>query len=514
MLPQLSPNRSLMVFATSQWSPRGADDLDIAIADSLGGGLRALTTGPTSDTSPTWDPSGTRIAFIRKHRVIRPDELCVVTLEGTLIACHTLAGFDANAIGGWLDPNSLVLVGLGNQGPRAMRLDLQTGALGTFVAGRTLQLELSPNARWTLCRCDLLESEEPEWRLFPTRDPTGARSVQIPEGHTVMLLSWSAVLTASERAISSLRIANLPEAIPLETTHRPRAEAFNSAGRAVPIPPGVLRWWSADSGVARVDSVSGTVTPVREGNTTIHVSAGGWRTMDTPVTVRGHPYTMVLDEAWRMLSPTRWHGYGEPRPRLATGPGGIRGLVPNGDGSNPSGLYSEPRWAAREGIGVEVDVSTPIDRTNWQSLGLALSPDTQDSSLAHWDHITGSPMGDQERNVRTCALGYPGSEGGTGVDRIAVAAGENQWFEPVPPVRRTGEWWQLRLQIFPDGSCGIAVNGNPRWRSTPRLSPRDPYRLWLSGHAVGTEPMFGRVQVWTGVRPDVNWAALDSIPPD
>jgi hypothetical protein len=46
------------------------------------------------------------------------------------------------------------------------------------------------------------------------------------------------------------------------------------------------------------------------------------------------------------------------------------------------------------------------------------------------------------------------------------------------------------------------------------MSLQNPFRLWLSGHAVGTEPMFGRVQVWTGVRPDINWAALDSIPPD
>jgi hypothetical protein len=100
------------------------------------------------------------------------------------------------------------------------------------------------------------------------------------------------------------------------------------------------------------------------------------------------------------------------------------------------------------------------------------------------------------------------------VDRIAISAAENEWHESAHPRMRTGQWWRVRLQVFLDGSCGIALDGVPVWRSTPRMSLQNPFRLWLSGHAVGTEPMFGRVQVWTGVRPDVNWAALDSIPPD
>ena len=511
--PRVSPDRAWIAYASSQWSPRTADDLDIALMDSLGGSLRRLTSGPASDFNPTWDHSGTRIAFIRKHRVIRPDELCVITMEGTLLACLPLEGFGPDAIGGWLNANSVVLQGLDDNGHRAMRLDLRTGLLERFLPGSSLDVQLSPNARWTLCRCDLAESEEPEWHLIPTHDPAGARPIELPTDHRMVLLTWNSAGPAPEQMIHSLRIASAPASIPLATTYKPRAETLNANGTVVPIPPGVLRWWSADPSIARVDSATGTVTPQREGTTSIHATAGGSREASTSVTIRGGPHTVALDETWREVSPLRWRGYGDPKPRLATGPEGVRGLVPNGDGSHPSGLYSVAWWEADGGIGVDAEVSTPIDRTIWQNLGLALAPVVHDALLAAWDHLDGLPPATLERGAGQCAVGYPSGEGATSVERVALAAAGQSQLLRVASELRAGGWWRIRLQIFPDGSCGVAVNGIPIWRSLPRIALENRFRIWLTGHAMGTEPMFGRLTVWTGVGPDVDWAALDSLPP-
>lgn len=61
----------------------------------------------------------------------------------------------------------------------------------------------------------------------------------------------------------------------------------------------------------------------------------------------------------------------------------------------------------------------------------------------------------------------------------------------------------LRIQLFPDGSCGYAMDGVPIVRSGPGSGLERPYRLWLAGHAVGTTPMVRPLRIWTGVKPGV-----------
>jgi hypothetical protein len=71
----------------------------------------------------------------------------------------------------------------------------------------------------------------------------------------------------------------------------------------------------------------------------------------------------------------------------------------------------------------------------------------------------------------------------------------------------TGEWYQLRLQIFPDGTCGIAVNGHAIARTTSRIPFDTRYRVEIAGRSVDVRMLVGPLEVWTGVKTDVDWGA-------
>ncbi len=510
--PSPAPDRRWIVFSTSRWSPRGDDDLDLALMDSTGGRLRQLTRGPAVDHFPTWDPTGTRIAFLRKYREIRPAELCVVTPEGTLLRCHPLLDIEPNEIAGWLNLTTVVVTGGTTERDLTIRLDLVTGQSRSLLTGQTPYLRLSPDAHWTVCRCDLLESEQPGWWLFPTLDPGSARRLEVPEGHVPLVATWNDISGLPAHWIDTLHLRDLPYSLPRASSHRPRVEGRTPHGALVPVPRESLRWWSSDPSIVAVDSASGLLTPLVEGVTTIHVSAGGWREASARIVVKGGAHTVLMTEGWDQLSDATWRGYGDPRPRLARGPGGRDGLVPNGDGSFPTGLYSRAVWPAHEGLGFEALVSTPVNRTTWQTLGAALATTAFDAGLGEWDHRTGAAPASEQREGMGCGIGYPAHEGAAWVEHAGVAASRQFRQLGLEPSKRTGGWWRMRIQVFRDGTCGLAIDGVPRWRSTARVDLTHPLRLWLTGHAVGTTPMFGALEVWSGIRGDVDWKVLDSLP--
>jgi hypothetical protein len=64
----------------------------------------------------------------------------------------------------------------------------------------------------------------------------------------------------------------------------------------------------------------------------------------------------------------------------------------------------------------------------------------------------------------------------------------------------------LRVQIFPDGRCGVAVNGRVVWVSTVPIPLDGQFRLWLGDEAFDRRILHGPLQLWTGVRTDVDWA--------
>ncbi len=111
-----------------------------------------------------------------------------------------------------------------------------------------------------------------------------------------------------------------------------------------------------------------------------------------------------------------------------------------------------------------------------------------------WDHRTGSnPAG----GANACLIRYPPA--GDGYLQL----------QRMPASLRSGRWYTVRIQIFPDGRCGVAVDGQPLWRSDSPISLDRLYRVRFEGKSVRTRILVGPLNVWEGVRGDVDWSLLD-----
>ena len=99
-----------------------------------------------------------------------------------------------------------------------------------------------------------------------------------------------------------------------------------------------------------------------------------------------------------------------------------------------------------------------------------------------------------------CMFRYPNSEG--------WAARKSFVGAPVDSIIPTGKWYRLRFQVFPDGSCGVAVNGRVVQHLPVMQVVPDSMIVALSGQTVGSNLLFGRVQVWSGVPGDIDWSVV------
>jgi hypothetical protein len=257
---------------------------------------------------------------------------------------------------------------------------------------------------------------------------------------------------------------------------------------------------------------SGILLPRTPGTATLSVSAGGWREALATLRVVEPSTTSVLAEEWTDDWLERWRPFGDPAPALADGPGGIRGFWNNGDGSHPSGAYTLAEFLTGAGLGVQVQLSAPVVATQWHELSVSLVT-TRDAELAEWDHVTGYLPG----YLRTagpaplCAFEFPA--GPPEAQRRTVRLGSTLIAIPDSGGQQrsdygNGAWFTALLQLFPDGTCGLAIDGVPVAHSTEQVVAGDRVRVVLGLASNGTLNLHGPLEVWTGVRTDVDWAAL------
>jgi hypothetical protein len=64
---------------------------------------------------------------------------------------------------------------------------------------------------------------------------------------------------------------------------------------------------------------------------------------------------------------------------------------------------------------------------------------------------------------------------------------------------------RVRLQLFPDGRCGVAVNGVARLIHDRQVPMGDSAVLIISAYSHRTRILVGSLDVWTGVRGGVDW---------
>ena len=104
-----------------------------------------------------------------------------------------------------------------------------------------------------------------------------------------------------------------------------------------------------------------------------------------------------------------------------------------------------------------------------------------------------------------CATRFPGGSSVRFADSLAVWAGTGSRLAvAVPATVRAGVPYRLLIQIFPDGRCGVAVNGQVVWLSLPVVSS-PLVNVLFYGSSVGTRMEVGHVRGGTGIAPGIDW---------
>jgi hypothetical protein len=278
--------------------------------------------------------------------------------------------------------------------------------------------------------------------------------------------------------------------------------AFNDEGVEAAITAPV-RWSSSDTSIATVDS-TGAVYPRAIGTVTIAASLAGWRSTARKIRIAGRPATVVLREDWDPDWKTRWIGFGDPPPVAVTGPQNVRALWTHGDGTYSSTAILRQAFSAKDGLGMQVRLSTPITAADFQRLRVAFAAGIDTSAYEHADQRKGAPS--VGSNNAICVASYPSGAGSDGERNVAVSAVITSLF-PLDAYRefRSGKWWTLRIQILPDGRCGFAINNRVIWISPEAIPLTDKFRVRLGDESKDTRLLHGPLEVWTGVQTDVSW---------
>ena len=497
--PNWSPDGRRIVLQTVRWNHRHR--FDLAILDLATGSIRALTRNDYAEGGARWSPDGTRIAFRRGYYEMRPEELCWITVDGRTESCFVVPGYDGLGPIGWYSDSEVLATGEGRSGPVLLRVSVETRNATAVHDARCMdQWRASPDGRWIACARRRPGYAATEWSVYPTERPELARHVSFGTDSTPFELVWRA--TSGRRFIDRVDIG-VASHMPLDAVHHLLPRGYDQRGDQIEVP--IVSWRTSDSSIADVDS-TGTVHPRRTGSVTIHASAGGWREDSVLLTIVPPGAQQVLTERWTGALTGQWVPFGVPDPVINATTMGRAALWHRGDSTFHSGVYSRRAFDARRGLGVEAVASTPLTELQWQSLYLQLDGSVDETSLERWDHVTGSPPHVPSGAApTTCGLGYPGGDGFRGLSRVGGPGGHIA----VDSSLRSGQWFTIRLQIFPDGRCAVAIDGKPIARAETPLDLNRPYRVLIEGKSVRTRILVGPLDVWEGVKGDVDWSLLD-----
>jgi hypothetical protein len=497
--PHWSPDGARVVFSTDRWST--SSHSSIGVMDLMTGRVQRLTAEDARDVYPVWSPDGTRIAFVRTYYDDRDREVCWVAADGSSAHCVPTPGFSPGTVSGWRDADSLLVFGQAADGStRVATLDLASGRLA--AERPAAWASLSTDGRWLLCACTAGRADLPALRLVPLDRPD--RAVRV-EADSLSAEQSVLVRVPADRArpfLNRLTIGSPPDnRLSLGVPYRLAATAFDSHGdRMAEIP--VLSWRTNDPSVATVDTL-GVVHPRRVGELTVSASAGGWRKASAFLRVRAPAAVSPLTEDWAGPLSDRWEPFGDPMPAATIGPGGARVFWHRGDSSFTSGAYGRHSFDGRHGLAIEARLSTTIDRLTWQTVDVDLEGALDSAALARWDHRTGALPPSLEMG-HACRAAFPGGEGAARRSTLALMAVTGRRVR-LGPALGSGRWWTLRLQVFPDGRCGVAVNGRALAILPEPIRLDRRFVIVLQGYSYHTRMLIGPLKVWEGVPAGVDW---------
>jgi hypothetical protein len=215
----------------------------------------------------------------------------------------------------------------------------------------------------------------------------------------------------------------------------------------------------------------------------------------------------LLTEDWHEPLAPRWQAYGIPLPLIVHDSIIGQAFFNNGDGNYFSGAYRvDSPFDGRDGLALDAVVRLSITRDQWQYLNLGFTELRDVADLRKtWDHRTGY-LPHQYEGV-SCWFAYPSGEG----PRSALMVPGGSGFKELP--RRPGQRLpdiglgvptRVRVQLFPDGRCGLAMNGAAVAINSGSGS-LDSLYLMTQGNSVGTRVLVGKLTVRRGVPPDIDW---------
>ncbi len=508
-----SPDGRYVVGTSARWSPPTQDDYDVVLWDTATGTPTRLTRTTDGDAGPQWSPDGQRIAFWRNWKDIeRRSSVCwIPPAAGQEPTCVEPVGADLIGVSGWIDAGT-VAVSVDSLGTRIYAaLDLATGGWRRLEASLEKGPSPSPGgeAEWLERRSSTTGTRV--YEVQPPGRPSAARRL-LPSraGHQIRTVLWRD-RAQPRRYLDSLVFVNSPGPLAVGGTLHLAVEGRDGAGRQVPVRV-PLEWSSGDSSVLQV-SPAGAVKGLKTGAATVTVAIPGWRQATLTVRVASGQVAELLREDWDEHWPSRWDAGGAPFPYVTTGPDGIRGFLNNGDGSFASGAVSHERWDPAEGLGLEAMLYTPITETLFQKLYIHLAEPTEAQLGAL---RAGAPTalfsGKNTGSGRACGLIYPAGEGSLAVKRLGFVTGAGGRPTPVGRwIRRADRWWTARIQLFPDGRCGVAINGQPVWLSTEPTGFSGQWWIELGFASQRTRMLHGPLRVWRGVPADIDWSPLDTL---
>jgi DNA-binding SARP family transcriptional activator len=466
----------------------------IGILDLATGQVRELTHDRLVQERPNWSHDGTRIAYTTHDFNSSLVDVCVTSVFGTGPTC-------------WPQPTRAILIGwIGDQrlllaeADSLTVLDLDTER-ATVVSGPVVSTQLAPNGDWIAYT---KASVPGAVFVASATHPDVARRIIVDIGERRAVdMVWRREPAAEY--LDTVAIVPSVDAVSLGVDYQLRAEGRTNEGASVAVRAPI--WSSLTRDVATVDS-AGLLTPHKPGVARISLSAGGWRTTSRSiVVVAARVPRVVLDEPWDSAFASRWHRFGQPLPRVLEHSEIGRAFLNNGDGDFFSGVYSSTAFNARDGLVIDAIVRTPITRSQWQMLILGFSR-LDARAMSGWDHVTGYIPSDG--TGLGCLIEYPRGEGGEALKEIGPPGDVGSHLARLRAMAK-GLPTPVRVQVFPDGRCGIALDGTPIWVSPGAISNADSLNAVIEGNSVGTRILVGRVRISSGVSSDVDWRGCRGV---
>lgn len=500
----VSPDRRFAVISTSRWNTNMRYDLGVLDLRTLD--VRALTHDSESiDLGARFSPDGSRIVFTRRDWNSGTWRLCVVDFDGRGLDCGMTLSDHYRSIPGWIDP-STVLIAHGKDTASILRIDVDTWASQSVDRSLPRALSVSRDGRLYLCQCVRAGVAVGSWTVIPLARPGEARVLDMRSvAQSDAGFEWQ---SDSASFVDSIAIASTSTEAFVGVPHRLFATALTHAGSLTPL--GRVRWFSEDTSVARIGESDGVLYPRRAGHVVIRASAGGWRQASMALQISPSSATPIYREVWDADALRAWWSFGTPRPRMSVRRDGRRVLSIEGDRSYESGVYSWEDFAPDGGLALDVELSAPRAQGDWQKVSAVLDVIPDPRKIRADEREVGRVFTHQSPR---CGMTYPDGRGGETAAHTVVAAWNNGFaLARVSQHAAKRAWQHVRIQLFPDGRCGFALNDSPVMiTAAPQVRAGERVRIGLFGQSYATDVVVGSVTVTRGMPNGVDWSELETV---